>query len=176
MNYGFNFLLAVAVMILQTAIFPCLPLFERVYDLLVPFVIYLGLYRPAPESLASLLLAGMLMDGLSGGVFGLYLTAYLWIYLGSVWMVRYIHLVDSVLLPFVVAGGVLFQHLVFFAGTALAGAPIAPTAAAWFTVTIQLVLAVVTGPFVLLFYRRAHTAWRQQVARVLIRRNGDLNR
>jgi hypothetical protein len=176
MSYCFNFLVCLAAIILQTAIFPHFRLLGQVYDLLVPFVIYLGLYRPVGESLVGLLLAGMLMGGLSAGAFGLYLTAYLWMYLGAIWMVRYLHLVNRVLLPLVLACGVLFQNLVFFAGAVLTGAPVVVNSSAVLTVLFQLLLAVLTGPFILLFLRRAHSGWQHWAERLLTRRNGVVSR
>lgn len=176
MSYCFNFLVCVAVIILQTAIFPHFRLLHQTYDLVVPFVIYLGLCRPVGESLVGLLLAGMLMDGLSGGAFGLYITAYLWIYIGAIWMIRYLHLVNRILLPLVVACGVLFQNLVFFSGAALADAPIVINSATLSALMVQLLLAIATGPFILLFLRRAHLVWQRWTDRFMTRRNGVMSR
>ncbi len=172
MSYVFNFLVCLAGILLQTALLPGWAPLGRAYDLQVPFVIFLGLYRPIQESLICLLLAGTLMDGLSGGAFGLHVTAYLWIYLGTIWTVRYLHLVNSILLPFVVAGGVLFENLVFLAGAALAPGALDIGAAVLGTVAVQFLLALVTGPFVLLFFQASHTGWQRWTARHLTRRNG----
>ena len=172
MSHCVHFLVCAAVIILQTGIFPHIPLLDRSYDLLVPFIIYLGLFRPVPEGLITLVLLGVLMDGLSGGAFGLYLSAYLWIYLGSIWTVRYLHLVNSILLPFVVAGGVLFENLVFMAGAALGKSPIDINASILLNVMVQLLLAVLTGPFALLFFRGAYIYCERWAGRHLTRRNG----
>ena len=172
MNYFFNFLVCMVSVILQTVIFPGLPLLDRMYDPVIPFVIFLGLYRPVPESLVTLLAVGLVMDGLSGGAVGLYPSAYLWIYLTLLWLVRYLHLVDSILLPFVVAAGVLLQNAVFGAATVLGNWPVQVSGHVLTTVGAQFLLAVGTGPFVLVFYKAANDAWQRWTGRWLIRRNG----
>jgi hypothetical protein len=81
------------------------------YDLLAPFVIYLGIYRPsAGGDSDALVLAGLVMDGISGGVFGVHLSAYLWMYVGVRWAIQYLHVDNVILLPLLVTGGVFFRE------------------------------------------------------------------
>ena len=46
MSYSFNFLICIVGIILQTTMFPHLPVLNHFYDLTIPFVVYLGIYRP----------------------------------------------------------------------------------------------------------------------------------
>ena len=83
MNYLFNISACLFLVILQTTIIPYLPLLDKFYDLLIPFIVYLGLSRPVRESLPFVLFLGFIMDNLSGGPFGLYLTTYFWLFVGD---------------------------------------------------------------------------------------------
>jgi rod shape-determining protein MreD len=82
MSYFFNISACLFLVILQTTVMPYLPLLDKFYDLLIPFIIYLSLSRPVRESLPFVLFLGFIMDNLSGGPFGLYLTTYFWLYVG----------------------------------------------------------------------------------------------
>lgn len=172
MSYAFNFLVCLAVIVLQTSILPLVPLLDRFYDLVLPFILFLSLYRPVSESVVSLLAAGCLMDALSGGPAGLYVTGYLWIYLALIWLVRFLHLYDSILLPFVVAGSALLQHLIFLAGSSLGSRPIELNGAVLKTIGLQFGMALITGPFVLFFYRAVYAAWQRGTAQWRFQRNG----
>ena len=172
MNYLFNLLVCLAVIVLQTAILPLIPLLDRFYDLILPFILFLSLYRPVSESVVSLVAAGYLMDAMSGGPLGLYVSAYLWIYLALIWLVRYLHLYDSILLPVVVAGIAVMQHLIFLAASSLGSRPIELDGAVLKTIALQSGLALVTGPFILFFYRTVYGAWKRGSARWRIRRDG----
>ena len=46
MSYIFNISVCLFLIILQTTIMPYLPLLDKFYDLLIPFIVYLGLARP----------------------------------------------------------------------------------------------------------------------------------
>ncbi len=82
MSYFFNSSVCLFLVILQTTVMPNLPLLDSFYDLLIPFVVFLGLFRPVRESLPFVFFLGFIMDNLSGSPFGLYLTAYFWLFIG----------------------------------------------------------------------------------------------
>ena len=94
---------------------PYFSVFDRFYDLLFPFIVFLSLFRPLRESIPVVLFFGIAMDTLSGGPFGLYLTTYLWLFVGVKWMTTFLDVSDSILLLFVVTSGVLLQNLIFIA-------------------------------------------------------------
>jgi rod shape-determining protein MreD len=138
-------------------------LLEHSYDLPAVFVLYLGLFRHVRESIAVILLLGFVMDSLSGGPFGLYLTTYLWLFIGVRWVIKYLHAGNRILLPFVVASGILIENLIFL-GTAVSLDPGAHfSATALNTLAFQVVFAAFSGPFLLLFFSHTHRKWDRWV-------------
>lgn len=70
--------------LLQTAI----PVFTTVLygcDLLLPFLVYLSLYRSFRSSLGIAITLGFIMDVLHTGTFGIYITTYLWLIVFMFW-------------------------------------------------------------------------------------------
>jgi rod shape-determining protein MreD len=72
MIYCFYIGICLCLVILQTAVLPHIPLLDTFYDLIVAFIIYLGLYRPLRDGLLLALFLGFIMDNLSGSPFGIY--------------------------------------------------------------------------------------------------------
>ncbi len=131
------------------------------YDLLVPFVVYLGAHRLPREAIPVLLIAGVAMDGISGGVFGVHLSAYLWLYVGVRWAIQFLHVGNVILLPLLVTAGVAFKGLVVaFAAVVLASAPW-PVEFVFPVVSGQIVWGALTGPFLMLLLIRG----QQSIAR-----------
>ena len=160
MIYAYLLLVCFALIILQTTLLvgggPA-----YLYDLLGPFVVYLGAHRPLREALPVLLLGGLVMDGISGGVFGVHLSAYLWLYFGIRWVIQFLHVGNMVLLPLLVTAGVAFESLlVAFSAVVLASAPW-PVEAMFAVVPGQVLAGALTGPFLmLLFVRGQHMVER----------------
>jgi hypothetical protein len=76
------------------------------------------------------------MDGISGGVFGVYLTVYLWMYVGVRWAIQFLHVGNVILLPLLVTAGVAFESLVVaFSAVVLASS-------AW---PVESIFSVVSG-------------------------------
>ncbi|OEU68355.1 MAG: hypothetical protein BBJ57_10385 [Desulfobacterales bacterium PC51MH44] len=159
MTYCFHICTCLCLVIIQTTVMPCFPLFDRFYDLLTPFVIYLSIFRSNRESIPVILFCGFVMDNLSGGPFGLYLTTYLWLFIGLRWIITFLHVGDSLLLPFVVAAGVLIQNFIFI------GTIVMFKLGSWFsstairTVAVQFGWAIFTGPIFLAFFNYSHRRW-----------------
>ncbi|MEJ5359841.1 MAG: hypothetical protein WHT06_14365 [Desulfobacterales bacterium] len=107
--------------LLQTVVVPALGRAGGFYDLLLPWVIHLGLFRPLRQGLPGVLFVGLLLDHLSGAPFGVFLTVYLWSFLGVRLLRRVLRAetpgVAAVLLP----GAVLFENLFFLLVMELAG-------------------------------------------------------
>jgi rod shape-determining protein MreD len=126
----------------------------HVYDLLAPFVVYLGVYHLPRGAIPVLVFIGLAMDGISGGVFGVHLTAYLWMYVGVRWAIQFLHVGNVILLPLLVTAGVVFESLVVaFSAVVLASAPW-PVESIFPVVSGQVVWGAVTGPFLMLFFIR----------------------
>ncbi len=122
------------------------------YDLLGPFVVYLGVHRPVREAIPVLLIAGLVMDGISGGVFGVHLSTYLWLFFGIRWVIQYLHVGNVILLPLLVTVGVAFESLLTaFSAVVLASAAW-PVEAIFAVVPGQVLLGALTGPFLMLLF------------------------
>lgn len=133
------------------------------YDLLTPFVVYLALFRPRRDSLALVIFFGVCMDSLSGAPFGLFLSAYFWLFMILKWVTQFLHVSSTLLLPVVVAVGVLIEN--FFVVLSLAafspGAELSP--AVLHSVAAQFLWALLTGPFLLILLRNTHRRWNRWV-------------
>ena len=166
MTYCFYICVFVFFVILQTVIMPCFRLFDNFYDLLVPFVIYLGLFRSVRESIPVIIVMGFIMDNLSGGTLGLYLTAYLWLFAGVRWIVYVLHVGDKILLPFVVAAGVLLENLIFMGVVGMFETGSRFASSAFTSIMIQVLWAAGTGPIFLILINSVHQGLSQWSLRV----------
>jgi cell shape-determining protein MreD len=147
MSYFFNISACLFLVILQTTVMPYLPLLDSFYDLLIPFIVFLGLSRPIRESLPFIFFLGFIMDNLSGSPFGLYLTAYFWLYVGILGITKLIQVGNRLfIITLIVAAGVLIENLIFLGTLTILGPDqqLADNAAK--TVTIQVLWAIWTGP------------------------------
>lgn len=133
-------------------------MFAGFYDLICPFIIYLCVYRSLKESIPVILLFGFIMDSLSGGPFGLYLTSYIWIFAVVRWMITFLHITDSMLLPFIVAAAVFIQNMIFM-GSILMVRGFAFYPKTLNNIWIQVLWALFTGPFILLAFKKIHGGW-----------------
>jgi cell shape-determining protein MreD len=155
MTYCFYICVCLCLVIFQTTIIPHIPLFNNFYDLLIPFIIYLGLFRPAREGILFILALGFLMDNLSGGPFGLYLTTYFWLFIVVKIVIQYVH-VNNILLLFIVAAGVLMENIIFIASVSMSGPDSQFLAITIRTVIFQILWAGCTGFFFITFLNYIH--------------------
>lgn len=118
MTLLFDAAVTILLILFQTVVRPAIPFLTGIYSPLIPFVVYLALFRSGREAVPLTLCVGFLMDSLSAGPFGIYLTTYLWLFLSIKWMVGYLRVSNTLLLPLVVVAGVLIENLVFL-GTIL---------------------------------------------------------
>ncbi|MDM8553070.1 hypothetical protein QUF72_23545 [Desulfobacterales bacterium HSG2] len=163
-NYVFYIVVCLCLIILQTTVMPCFPILSKCYDLLVPLVLYLGIFRPVHECILIILFLGFVMDNLSAAPFGLYGTAYVWLFICMKWVTTFLHVVNSVLLPFVVALGVLAENLIFFGIFAILGTGASISADTVRTVAYQILWALGTGAFLLAFLDYTHKKWDKWVS------------
>ena len=158
MSYIFNISACLFLVILQTTVMPYMPLLNRFYDLLIPFIVYLGLSRPVRESLPFVLFLGFIMDNLSGGPFGLYLTTYFWLYLGVKGITMFIQVGNRlIIVTMVIASGVLFENLILLGSFAILKNRPQFAGNAIEIVAAQILWAIFTGALFLLFFRNAHS-------------------
>ncbi|MFC1858461.1 hypothetical protein ACFL9U_10635 [Thermodesulfobacteriota bacterium] len=145
--------------ILQAAVLPHFSSLSGFYDLLLTLIIYLGLSRSVRDSVPVIFFAGFVMDNLSGGPFGVYLTTYFWMFATIKWLIKYFQAHNRALWLLIVAIGVLVENLIFFVPRAILQAedwvPI-------FSMNIlmpQFFWAILTGPLFLLFFSHFDQAW-----------------
>lgn len=159
MIYLFYSIICIILVLMQTVVLPNIPGFHVFYDLGLVFVFYLSLYRQVRESLPFVLIFGFVMDNLSGAPFGIYLTVYFWLYFGLKWMTCFLRVRNIVLLPLVIALGMVFKNAIFIATIAI------ELNWAEFHLDIlrmigyQLLWAILTGPILLVSVFRIHSRW-----------------
>jgi cell shape-determining protein MreD len=171
MTHCLNIFIGLFLIVIQTTVMPHIPVFERFYDLLSPLVIYLSIFRPVREGTVMILIFGFLMDNISGGPFGLYLTAYIWLFLGVRWAITFLHVGDSFLLPFVVAVGVLMENLIFIGANAMFEQNLQITEKMVNVVVVQVLWAVFTGPFFLMLFNYSHRRWDRWSKKIFVQKN-----
>jgi len=158
MTYLLYTVVCLLVVVFQTTLSMHFAMFGGMYDLFLLFVIYLGFYRTAREGFPFVILFGLAMDALSGGPFGLYLTSYFWLYVCILGMIEFMRVGNNMVLPLVVVGSILFQNIIFL-GTMTFFVPEAKIPAFLYrNVLTQLLWSVITGPILILLFRRAHVA------------------
>lgn len=80
-RFLFYFGITLVLIIVQTSILPGFSVFSQGFDLLFVIVLSLSLRFSHPAIGVAVFLLGCAMDSVSGGPFGLYISAYVWIYI-----------------------------------------------------------------------------------------------
>ncbi len=150
MRYGFFISICLFLLILQTTILPYIPVVQGMYDLLIPFVIFISICLPIRESLPFALALGLIMDNLSGSPFGLYLTFYLWLFIGVRFIIKFLRVSNKFFLSVVVICAVLVENILMIAIFAFFGPVRQLPVDAVGVVTQQFLWALATGPVFLL--------------------------
>ena len=176
MTILFYILVSLCLVLIKTTLIPGLPLFEKFYDLLIPIIIYLSLFRSIREGIPIVLFFGLIMDSLCGGPVGLYLTTYIWLYAGMRWLSRFLHTGSFALMALSVTFGVVFEGLVMLGYMVfLAPRAIIPVDTAK-TVLMQILWSLITGPAILLIIGWAQKQidiWRERIFPDLLDTGGE---
>ena len=173
MSYFFNISACLFLVILQTTVMPNLPLLDSFYDLLIPFIVFLGLSRPVRESLPFVFFMGFIMDNLSGSPFGLYLTAYFWLFVGVKGITKLIQVGNRLfIITLIAAAGVLIENLIFLATLTILGPDQQLAGDAAKTVTIQVLWAIWTGPIFLVVFQNLQN-WLDSGFKAIYARKGE---
>ncbi len=146
----FYITVGVCLIVFQTIIAPASQIFDGFYDLIVPFIVYFSLFRPVRQAFLAVFVMGFIMDNLSGGPFGLYLTTYFWFFICIRWMVGYLRVSNTVLLPLVVVGSVLVENIIFLGTIAVLTPGAGFPKGAFDRVSEQVVWAFFTGALLLM--------------------------
>jgi rod shape-determining protein MreD len=156
MTYFYYTGIGLGLIILQTSVLPHLPFIGYFFDLLLPLVIFLAAFRPLNESLTFTLFLGLLADNLSGGPFGLYLTVYVWLFIGVRMAATVVRAENPFLLVLIILIGVVLQNLTFYGVLAVFGPGPPLAGAALRVVSEQIGWVLLTGPVLAALMRQAH--------------------
>lgn len=136
--------------IFKTAVLSNFALFNNFYDILLPVVLYLGLFRPLSQGLPLIFFYGFCMDSMTGGLFGFYILVYFLLFIAMRWTIQFLHARSFLLKPFIVLIGVLIENLVLFLLFVLFHRNWVVSGSFLHSVSIQLIWAAITGPFFLI--------------------------
>ncbi len=169
MTLAFHLAAVLVLMTLQTALRLHVTGLESCFDLLLVYVGYLGIFRKPREALPVVVLAGVGMDSLSGGGFGLFLSAYLWFFFLMNRVVRFLHRGNRLLLFSATAVGVIIENAVHL-GTAVLVRSDFPVLQVIKDHSLeQLLWALLAGPFLLVMIYRLHRLWERSLSMILVR-------
>ena len=150
MRYCFYIGTCLLLLIVQTTVLSYSNAIGGIYDLLIPFVIFLSISLPVRESLPFILVLGFIVDNLSGSPFGLYLTFYFWLFVGMRWIIKYLRAGNKLFLSLVVVVAVIIENFLVMGTFAFFGPSGQLPAEAAKNIALQTVWALVTGPLFLL--------------------------
>jgi hypothetical protein len=157
------FLLDIAVgltvAVFQTTVAPSLPLMSNCYDLMLPYIIFQAIFRPARESVLLVIGAGGVMGHLSGAPAGLFAMVYLWVMVGVWWGVRFFHMGNYLLMSFVVAIAVLVENAFFALYMTLRITGMIFPITTGGIVLRQVGWALIGAPFFMVLLNAAHHGW-----------------
>ena len=166
MTILFYILVSLCLVVIKTTLIPGMPFLDKFYDLLIPIVIYLSLFRPIREGLPIVLFFGLIMDSLCGGPMGLYFTTYIWMYMGMYWLGQFLQTGNLLLFAAAVAGGVAFEIIILLSYMLLlAPEAILPVDTAK-TIMLQLLWAFITGPLIMMMIswtQKQIDIWRDRI-------------
>jgi cell shape-determining protein MreD len=152
MRYCFYIGTCLLLIIVQTTVLPYSNAIGGIYDLLIPFVIFLSICLPVRECLPFILVLGFIVDNLSGSPFGLYLTFYFWLFVGMRWIIKYLRAGNKFFLSLVVVVAVLIENILVMGTFAYFGPIGQLPAEAVKSIALQILWALITGPLFLLSF------------------------
>lgn len=158
--------------IFQTTVLQNFSIFNTIYDLLIPFVLYLGLFRRFGEALPAVLVMGFVMDSITGGPFGLYLTIYFWLFIIVRWVVQFLHAGSTMILPLILLLGISLENLFSFIAVTITEPDLKFLKIALQDYLGQVFWAVCTGPFLIMSINFIHEKLEKRIKEVSAQKNG----
>lgn len=160
-TFGF-FILLIS---LQTTVFSSRFEAFPLYDLLVPAVVYLTLFRPYRSELLAVVPAGLLMDLLSEAPAGFFLVSYALILLIFQKTKKYFHVRNMGLFGVVCIIGILIEYAVFSVFSTLQTLSAHMPIYAFRTVLAQTAWAAVSVPFLYVILNHGFKDFDRFIAR-----------
>lgn len=166
-------LIGMSLIVLQTSVLPMVGIWTGGLDLLVPMVLFFGLQLRLRDGLPAVLFIGLAVDSLSGAPPGYYVTAYFWIWALVYWLIGFLQVAGTFMLPLAMAGAVLVENLVLVAIPVLLGKEAPALRQALETVVWQAAWTMLIGPLMVaglsVLQRRLAHYQRQAQARRAVR-------
>lgn len=144
------FCLGLFLIIIQTTVLPHIYFFDRMYDLLLPVVIHVSIFRPLGISLFLVILFGVLMDNLSGSPAGFYLTFYVWILIAVRYLKLFLHVGSITLVTLVVLLAVALESMVLMGLVMVNNTMISGAGNTLRCALAEVMWAIVTAPLILM--------------------------
>ena len=119
-----------------------------------------------------IVLAGFVMDSISGAPFGIYLTTYFWIVIGIKSVTTVFHVKNRLLLPFVVTAGILIENFFFLIAITFIQKGLDSSLRGVTEFLKQVLWAAVTGPLFLLALKWIYGIWDKFTGDWFARENG----
>ncbi|MDL2329420.1 hypothetical protein LJC71_06730 [Desulfosarcina sp. OttesenSCG-928-A07] len=119
------------------------------YDLMGPYAVYLAIRQRHEHAVPVIVLGGIIMDGLSGGIFGMYLSIYLWMYAGVRQVIKYFHAENILIVMILIFLCVSFESAAIAFSVLVLTPVIGPAERLLPIVGKQVFWGTVTGPFLL---------------------------
>lgn len=158
-------------MLVQTTLLPDFFPFNSFYDLMLPIVLYIAVFRPAVENTESvfcILFFGFIMDNINGGPVGLFPLFYLGAFLSIKLFIMFVYFDKPMVLTMVAAISVLAENIVFYLGAAILGNGSHFLGEAVKSIFVQIVWAIITGAFFITYIRSLHLSWEKWTKNFLI--------
>jgi rod shape-determining protein MreD len=154
--------------ICQTTVLPRLAFVGYCFDLLLPLVVYLAAFRPLHEALPFTVFLGVLMDHLSVGPFGLYLTSYVWLFIAARAAATVVRAEHPIMIVLILIGAVAAQNAFFFAVLGASGQRDFVSGFALRVMTEQIGWVLLIGPFMAWGMRAAHRYSSQRAKKTAV--------
>ena len=147
------------IVLFQTAVVPLVPFSEYLYDPAIPYLLYVSFFRSKRSAVGISFVLGMLADGISGAPFGLYTTCYLWMTVALRQLTVFMRVDQVWMIPLFAGLGVLFEGGVLLGMSAAINPGFKIPMAAAEVIGVQALLAFLSAPFLLTFFRRCLCVW-----------------
>jgi rod shape-determining protein MreD len=107
MRFLFYLIVSLMVIVFQTTLLPGFSFFGHLFDLTLVVVLSISLAFSSFWLLTGVFALGCVMDTLSGGPFGLFLSVYSWVFVLVQVCKRFVHS-ENIIFLFVISGGAVF--------------------------------------------------------------------
>lgn len=156
MSYIFYVIIGLGFTLFQTVVAPNMPVSWQMYDIVLVMIIYIGLFRPVAEGGGSVLVLGVLMDGLAGSPFWTYTTTYFWLLIIVKWLIQFLNAGSVLLFMFAMCMGIVLENSILMF-TAKGRVIFSGLSIGEFQVLMsQVIWGAITGPLFIIFMKKIH--------------------